>query len=55
MIITIEEYDALTPEQKRELRYSNPCTVNGRPDLVIVGEVFDDELGHWKAARAEDF
>lgn len=53
MIISKKEYDALTPEEKSELRYSNPCIYS--ETHIRVGEVFDDELGYWKPAQEWHF
>ena len=49
MLITREEYENLdwanmTEQEKRQ--YYNPCDTNN-PNLIRVGESFDDWLGTW--------
>jgi hypothetical protein len=53
MIITRKEYEALSDDQRNQLKYSNPYCVDD--SHVRVGEVLDDELGVWRTATESDF
>lgn len=49
-----DEYKKLSKSKRSQIEYSNPCSTND-PNILRVGQVFDDDLGYWRKAYKSDF
>ena len=51
--ITRAKFEALTEEQLNSLYYFNPC-ITSNPNILRVGQVWDDDGGGWRDAYESD-
>jgi len=54
MKMLLTEYEQLSDADKQLIKYCNPC-VTSDPTIIRVGEVLDDDLGHFRTATTSDF